>query len=112
MREGADPAVLADQQNVGIAGTRPHHGVFRKCRTIEDRGELRRRRGVLGMGDANALPVYEIAAQVRRAERDSVPGPRTLAPAVVRVPPAQREGGRKQRRRRDVQQTVNQAGSS
>src|SRR5207244_9252217 len=66
----------------------------------------------VGVGDADTTVVYEISAQIRCAESDGVAGPRTLPSAIVSVLASQRERRREQRRRGDIQETVDEPGTA
>jgi RecA/RadA recombinase len=71
MHERRDPAVLAREQQVGVALAHALHRVVGQIRTGRDRRE---RLGLLHRHgrDADALVVDEIAAEVRRAERNRI----------------------------------------
>ena len=64
------------------------------------------------MRHADTLPIHQVAAEIGGTQRNRVARPGTLSPAIVRVFPPERERRRKERRRRDIQQTVYESGAT
>src|SRR5947207_6030066 len=110
MTEGTDTPVLPRDEDVRASCARTLHRVLCEVGAVDYRGELLWRLHVR-MGDPHALPVHEIATQIRGAERDRVPGPRARPAAFVSVRPPQCERRGEQPRGSHVEETMDQSGS-
>src|SRR5437867_278075 len=76
MRERAKSTVLPGDQDVDVVFPRPRHRVLWNGRAFRDRRE-RFRRFHGGVHDADPLAVDEVASEIRGADGDGVPSPRT-----------------------------------
>ena len=86
VNEAADSPMLASQQNVRVADSCANHGVLRQRSAVHDRcGLLRKFR--VGVRDADAASIHQIATEIRRGHRDRIAHPGTRSPAIVRVLP-------------------------